>query len=136
MEIIYNLFKFIEDKYPDKYRTPLTFKMDNEIPLTKEDLNVLGDFIIYDNPDLESLPEGLNVSRDINLGFCTSLISLPKGLSVGRDLDLEHCESLTSLPKGLKVLGSINLKNTPIAEKYTEDEIREMYPGIKGKIYL
>jgi hypothetical protein len=135
MEKIYNLFKFIESKYP-QYRTPLTFKMDNEIPLTKEDLNVLGDFTIYDNPDLESLPEGLNVSRDVNLGFCTSLISLPKGLSVGRDLDLDNCHKLKALPKGLKVLGSINLKNTPIAEKYTVEQIREMCPGIKGEIYL
>jgi len=59
---------------------------------------------------------------------------------IGADLDLRGCTSLTSLPKRLKVDGNIDLENTPIADKYTEEEIRKMcyikMCDIKGKIYF
>jgi hypothetical protein len=196
MEKIYNLFKFIEDKYPE-YKTPIELKILNGIPLTKKELNSKANIIIYDNHNLVSLPEGLSVNN-LNLAFCIYLKSLPKGLTVGGYLDLNHCTALKALPEGLtvggnlnliscinlkslpeglsvnnvdlsectslkslpkrltvggnlrlrncvsleslpndlRVLGGLYLRNTKIISKYTEAEIREMCPRIRGNIYL
>jgi len=41
---------------------------------------------------------------------------------------------IESLPPDLKVKKYINIGRTPLSEKYTEEEIRQMVPGIKGKI--
>jgi hypothetical protein len=138
MEKIYNLFKFIEYKYPE-YKTPLkmvyTFKIINKIPFTKEELHVKKDLFLNFS-EIEKLPEGLTVGENLNLIGCASLKSLPKGLEVGRDLYLGRCTSLQSLPEGLIVGRHIILIDTPIAEKYTVEQIRKMCPGIKGEIYL
>jgi hypothetical protein len=138
MEKIYNLFKFIESKYPE-YKTPLkviyTFKIINKIPFTKEELNVKKDLFLNFS-EIEKLPEGLTVGENLNLIGCTSLKSLPKGLEVGRDLYLGRCINLQALPEGLIVGRDVILIDTPIAEKYTVEQIREMCPGIKGDIYL
>jgi hypothetical protein len=134
MENIYNLFKFIEDKYP-QYRVPFQFKIINNIELSKEDLDVKGNVDLAES-NIKSLPDGLKVGGYLNLRGCTSLTSLPDSLVVGSNLNLRGCTSLTSLPRDLKVEGWLGLKRTPITIKYTEDEIREMCPGIKGDIYL
>jgi len=36
----------------------------------------------------------------------------------------------------LKVGGGLLLTNTPIARKYSKEEIKRMVPGVKGEIYL
>ena len=177
MEKIYNLFKFIEDKYP-QYKTPIKFKILNDIPLTKEELNIKEDlylgYSIYlkslpkgltvngaldlegcesltSLPEklkvgwnldlsrctsLKSLPEELSVGNNLNLKGCISLESLPKGLIIPGDLRLQNCSNLESLPNDLRVLGGLYLKDTKIISKYTEAEIREMCPRIRGNIYL
>jgi hypothetical protein len=43
---------------------------------------------------------------------------------------------IKTLPSTLKVGGDLFLKGTPIIEMYTEEEIRQMAPGISGKIYF
>jgi hypothetical protein len=156
MEKIYNLFKFIESRYP-QYKIPSVLKIINNDPLTEEDLNIERDLDLGYNIYLTSLPDGLEVGRNLYLNDCTSLTSLPDGLTVGESLDLSDCISLTSLPEGLEVgrnlnlIGCANLKSLPeglyvgrdlslrstlIAKKYTEAEIREMCPRIRGNIYL
>jgi hypothetical protein len=42
---------------------------------------------------------------------------------------------ITSLPDNLKVEGDLDLTNTPISEKYTKEQIKQMVPGVKGDIY-
>ena len=42
---------------------------------------------------------------------------------------------ITSLPDNLEVRGNLYLFNTPISKKYTEQEIRQMVPGVKGEIF-
>jgi len=64
----------------------------------------------------------------------SQITSLPKDLQIGGSLYLNRSK-ITSLPKDLRVGGCITVYNTPLAEKYTEEEIKEMYPGVKGKIY-
>jgi hypothetical protein len=155
MEKIYNLFKFIEDKYPE-YRTPFKYKIIYEIPLTKEDLNIKGDLHLIEMDNFVSLPKGLIVGRDLFLNYSFS-VKLPEGLIVGGDLSLEGCEIIKPLPKGLKIGGSflvyasdglkslpkdisvggnVDLRHTPLSEKYTAEQIRKMCPGIKGEIFI
>ena len=79
------LFDFIQNK--EGKQIPLLWKWKNNIPLTKEDLNIKGDLNLSETP-IESLPNGLVVSGDLILSECESLRSLPEGLKVGGDLDL------------------------------------------------
>ncbi len=148
-----NIFKFLEDK--GEHRTPLKFKLLNNVPLTKEELNIEGNLNLTDSK-ITSLPEGLKVGGYLNLGFCPNLTSLPKGLEVGEKLSLMYskieslpevlkvggylnlsdCKKLTSLPKGLKVGNFLNITDSTLT-KYTDEELRDMVkPGfIKGEIY-
>ena len=110
-ETIKNIFDFLQEK--GEHRTPFLWKWKNNIPLTKEDLNVQGD---------------LKLSR-------SDITSLPEGLKVGGDLDL-WSSKITSLPKGLEVGGTLYLYKSALVE-YTDKELRNMVkPGfLKGDIY-
>jgi len=139
-------------KLPEKW---FQFKLENNIPLTKEELKVGGNLDLYGSK-IESLPEELYVAGTLVLSNCKNLTSLPKRLKVGGDLHLDYtnitllpeglyvgrhlylimCKNLTSLPKGLKVDGGVNIKLTNLI-KYTEEELREMIEPdgyITGKI--
>jgi hypothetical protein len=140
MTNIYNFFKFIESKEPE-YKTPLKTKLmlvPNEI--TKEDLHVKGDFFLKDDDDndrykdITSLPDGMTV--DGHFWGEDYLTSLPDNLTVGKNLYIPYNKDISSLPKDLKVEGNFIIYNTPLAKKYTEEEIRKMAPGVKGKIYF
>jgi len=64
----------------------------------------------------------------------TPITSLPSGLSVGGYLDLENTK-IASLPPDLSVGDDINLNNTPLSKSHTEEQIRQMAPGIRGDIW-
>jgi hypothetical protein len=140
MTNIYNFFKFIESKEPE-YKTPLKTKLmlvPNEI--TKEDLHVKGDFFLNDDgdndryKDITSLPDGMTV--DGHFWGDDYLTSLPDNLTVGKNLYIPYNKDISSLPKDLKVEGNFIIYNTLLAKKYTEEELKKMAPGIKGKIYF
>jgi hypothetical protein len=103
-ETLKNIFNFIEKN--DNRNAPLLWKLENDIPLTKEDLNVKGDFAPF-FPRINSLPKGLKVGGDLDLSQ-VELTSLPEGLEVGGMLNLEGLQ-MTSLPKGMKVGGILVL---------------------------
>jgi len=84
---------------------------------------------------IEKLPDNLMVNGYLDLESCKNLKSLPNGLKVKYYLDLRHT-NLTSLPSDLEVGGDLALYRTPIANRYTKEQIREMVPGVKGGIYL
>ena len=69
---------------------------------------------------------------DLNLNS-TPITSLPDNLKVGGYLDLRNTP-ITSLPDNLQVGGILDLRDTPISKKYTEQEIRQMVPGVEGEI--
>ena len=115
MANIYNLFKFLEDKKGKKI--PLRAKLIHAPEtLTKEDLNVEGDFYLYNKP-LSSLPDNFQVERHLFLDS-TKISSLPDNLTVERHLSLDQ---------------------TPLAKKYSEEQIRKMIEEkggkVKGRIY-
>ena len=126
------IFKFLEEK--EEHKAPFIWKLENNIPLTEEDLNIEGDLNLHSYKKLTSLPKGLKVGGSLSLIFA-DIESLPEGLKVGDNLYLQHSK-ITSLPKGLKVGGVMFIEYTPF-KKYTDDELREMVkPGfIKGKIH-
>lgn len=140
MTNLYNFFKFIENKEPE-YRAPLKFRLKHyPDDITKEDLHVKGDFLLNNggdgdqDKDITSLPDGMTVDGKFYADHY--LTSLPDNLTVGEDLMIPFNKYISSLPKNLKVEGNLHMWKTPLAEKYTEEEIRKMAPGIKGKIYI
>jgi hypothetical protein len=125
-----NIFKFLEDE--GEHKAPFKWKLENNIPISKEDLNVKGNLYLRDSK-VTSLPEGLKVGGNLNLGFL-QITSLPEGLNVRGDLDI-YWTDITSLPKGLKVGGKLYIRETELT-KLSDDELIEMIkPGfIKGWI--
>jgi len=125
-----NIFEFLEDE--GEHRAPFKWKLENNIPLSKEDLNVKGDLYLRDSK-ITSLPEGLKVRGNLNLGF-SKITSLPEGLNVRGDLDI-YWTDITSLPKGLKIGGKLYIRETELT-KLSDDELMEMIkPGfIDGDI--
>jgi hypothetical protein len=131
-EALKRIFEFLQEK--GEHRTPFLWKWKNNIPLTKEDLNVQGDLDLS-QVEMTSLPEGLKVGGDLYLMFST-ISSLPEGLEVNGNLNLYKCVKLASLPEGLKVWGDLDTRYTKL-KKYTNKELREMVkPGfLKGGIF-
>ena len=75
------------------------------------------------------------MNETLDLEGCKNLKSLPNGLKVEGDLDLRDT-NITSLPSDLEVGGDLALYRTPIANRYTKEQIREMIPSVEGGIYL
>ena len=126
------IFKFLEEK--EEHKAPFLWKLENNIPLTEEDLNIEGDLNLHSYKKLTSLPKGLKVGGSLSLIFA-SIESLPEGLKVGSNLYLQHSK-ITSLPEGLEVGDNIYISSSKL-KNHTNDELREMVkPGfIKGKIH-
>jgi len=82
---------------------------------------------------IEKLPDNLTVNGHLWLDGCKNLQRLPNGLVVNYNLDIPGT-NITSLPSDLEVGGDLTLYRTPIANMYTEKQIREMVPGVKGRI--
>jgi hypothetical protein len=130
MPNIIDIFQFIEDKrgYPIPFVIKLVHAPET---ITKEDLNVKGNLGLTKWKGT-SLPEDLKVS-----GFFTlsnpNITLLPKGLEVGRYLWL--CgTNISSLPPDIKIGKNLVITDSPISHKYTREQIKQMCPGIKGKI--
>jgi hypothetical protein len=119
-------------------------------------VSVDGNLILYDCENLTSLGSLERVDGDLYLGYCQNLTSLGNLEYVGIDFYLPKCYDLTSLgslehvggdfysPKcyNLSSLGSLkyvggnlNLSDTPIADMYSEEEIRGMVE-VRGKIHI
>ena len=108
-------------------RSPIQFLPRN---LTK-----VGGSLILTYSQIEKLPDNLRVNGYLDLDSCKNLESLPNGLKVKGDLDLRDA-NITSLPSDLEVDNGLVLFRTPIANRYTKEQIRKMVPGVEGRIYL
>jgi len=115
-KFVYNFFKFLEKEKGTK--TPLKVKF------------------LYAPEEIAD--EDLNVEGDLDLSY-TSITSIPDNLQVGGSLDLENT-NIETLPNNLKVERSLFLDNTPLAEEYSEKEIRKMVKDtggyVKGEIHV
>lgn len=134
---IHELINYLES-YPDdemcEYNRDLNLSRKNITKLPKV-LHVNG-FLYLSESSIIELPNELYVIGELNLVGCKQIRELPNTLYVRDSLMLNH-SNVKELPEGLKVGGNLHIYNTPLAEKYTNEEIREMIkPGfIKGKIY-
>jgi len=86
---------------------------------------------LYDTP-IQSLPNNLTVKGRLRLTFCKNIKRLPNGLKVG-ELVL-NSTNIDELPSDLQIAGDLEIRNTPIAKKYTNEEVRAMIT-IGGNIY-
>jgi len=93
----------------------------------------VGGYLNLHHAKITSLPSGLEVEGYLDL-FSVPITSLPSDLEIKGNLNL-YGANITSLPSDLKV-GSLNLRHTPLSQTYTEEEIRQMAPGVKGNIYM
>ena len=107
---------------------------DTNITFLPSDLKV-GDNLKLMRSQIEKLPDNLIVNGYLWLDGCKNLKSLPNGLKVKYNLDLRDT-NITFLPSDLQVGGILYLFGTPIAKMYTKKQIREMVPGVKGRIKL
>jgi hypothetical protein len=122
---IYELFKFIKEKYP-KYDVPFKYKLlyDPE-SLTNKDLNIKGDLDLSNLP-ITTLPDGLKVEDHLNLEN-TKITSLPKSIQP-EDLSLDftpfinkymdiYNNNIEKIQKAI-IKDYPNLKNTEIGWSY------------------
>ena len=128
---IKQFFEFLEKK--ENRQIPLKAKLLNpkDYKIGPEDLNVKGDLDLWHTP-IESLPDNLTVEGRLNL-FRTQIESLPDNLTVGRTLSLSYTR-IKSLPDNLKVGEDLWLTRTPLAQKYTKEQIRYMVEENGGSV--
>ena len=103
--------------------TPITSLPDN--------LKYVGGNLNLESTPIKSLPDNLEVGGNLDLTR-TSITSLPDNLKVGKDLYLEGSK-IISLPDNLKVGGDLIVYRSPLAGKYTDEEIRNL-ADIGGKV--
>ena len=82
---------------------------------------------------LKKLPDNLHIGGSLILEG-SKITELPKKLYVGGYLNLADCKQLTELPDNLYVGGDLGIYNTPIAQKYSNKEIREMITSKGGTL--
>ena len=136
---IHELINYLET-YPDdeacEYNGDLDLSRTNIIKLPKV-LYVNG-FLYLGESSTIKLPNELYVFGELNLILCEKIRELPNTLYVRDSLMLIH-SNVKELPEVLKVGGNLHIYNTPLAEKYTDDEIIEMITSkggkLSGKIY-
>ena len=91
------------------------------------------------NTSITKLPNDLYVEAGLELNDCVKLTKLPDNLHVGGDLNLFNCRKITELPNKLYVGGLFIIFKTPLANKYTDEQIYEMITSkggtLIGKIY-
>ena len=84
-----------------------------------------GDLNLRDS-DVKSLGNLVRVDGDLDLAFCQNLESLGNLEYVGDGLNLFSSKNLQSLGNLKYVGGGLDLQYTPLSEKYTEKQIRDM----------
>ena len=103
------------------------------VPILPDNLIVGGNLFMY-NSKISLLPNNLTVKGKMVLNSST-IQSLPDNLTVIKGLYIIDT-NISLLPKNLKVQGDFVLYDTPLSKKYTEKQIRQMSPGIKGDIKI
>ena len=148
---ITQFFRFLEEKEDKKIPLEVKLLSPKDFKIGPEELNVKGNLDLEDT-SIDYLPDNLTVERNLILAN-TSIQSLPDNLKVGRNLDLEYTliqslpnnltvggslllsfSDIESLPNNLKVGSDLWLEDTPLAEKYTVEEIRSMIEEKRGSV--
>jgi hypothetical protein len=136
-ETIKNIFNFLKEKEGKEipYKWGFIHKLETYPDGIQYKHN--GNLILL-NRNITKLPNDLYVDGVLNLWGCKQLTKLPDKLHVTQSLTILRT-SIEELPDNLYVGGSLYMANTPLADKYTDEEIREMITSkggtLIGKIY-
>jgi hypothetical protein len=118
-----------------KFRVRDNLQLEHICPKTLGNLvSVDGYLDLFSCKNITSLNSLERVGQYLGLFSCENLISLGNLKYVGDFLNLHGCRNLTSLGSLEYVGGELYLTNTPIANMYSEEEIRQMVE-VKGNIY-
>jgi hypothetical protein len=127
-------------KFLERRGNPL-FSIGGDLNLSRTDIESLGNLYSVEGyldlescHNLKSLGSLTSVGRYLDLKECYYLTSLGNLTSVGTTLHLRECINLKSLGNLTSVGKDLQLRHTQIANKYSDDEIREMVK-IGGELY-
>ena len=142
-ETIENILKFLEDKenkeLPKKWvdlveRLKETLKLIKELENHPDGVQYKHKGTLYlKDSNIKKLPNDLYVDGSLSLYGCEQLTKLPDKLIVVGYLDLDKSD-IIELPNKLFVGFDLCIFDTPLAEKYTDEEIREIVASTGGKI--
>ena len=96
------------------------------------DLYVDGSLYLVET-NITKLPDKLYVDRSLSLKGCGELTQLPDNLYVGYMLNLEYA-NISEIPDNLYVGKDLHVYGTPLAKKYTHEEIIEMITSKGGTL--
>ncbi len=89
--------------------------------------------------NITKLPNDLYVTGSLNLYECEQLTKLPDNLYVGDYLNISYT-NITEFPDNLYVGFDLYIDGTPLAEKYTDEEIYKIVAStggeIRGRIFI
>ena len=122
--------KLPNDLYVDGNFNLRACKQITELP---DNLYVGGFLSLLKCKQITELPDGIHVEGDLNLSG-TNITKLPDNLYVWGNLELFSCQKLIELPENLYVGRDVYIYDTLLAEKYTNEEIREIVTSKGGKI--
>ena len=135
-----NIIEYIIAKF-ENHPDDIQYKYDGNSNLGNRNIKKMpkdfytdGDLNLSDSKQLTELPEKLYVGGFLNLTNCNQITKLPDNLYVNDWLDLENCKQITEFPKRLYVGGNLYIRNTPLANNYTDDEIIEMIDSKGGTL--
>ena len=132
-ETIEKIFKVLEKK--EGKEIPLNWNLIERLETHPDGIQYKhnGNLILL-NRKITKLPNDLYVDGVLNLWGCKQLTKLPDNLHLTQSLAILGT-SIEELPDNLYVGGSLYMTNTPLADKYTDEEIREMITS-KGGILI
>jgi hypothetical protein len=119
-----------------KFRVRGNLGLSNICPETLGNLvSVDGNLILWDCKNFSSLGSLEYVGGRLNLFNCENLTSLDNLVYVGDALVLHGCDRIKSLGKLTYVGAHFDLRHTPLAQMYSEKQIRDMIK-VNGYIYI
>jgi hypothetical protein len=125
---------FIFLKENEKRKFPLRYILDHtDEELTGDDL-IVNEVESFEDYDGRQLPSNLIINGDLRM-WGSKLKSLPTNLRVNGTLYISWSK-IEELPDNLVVGGNCFINGTPLSEKYTEEEVRTGFKGVKGYNYF
>lgn len=138
-QFVYDGSVYLYDEYIIKLPNDLYVKgglylSGSNIKQFPTNLHVRGNLYLFDCEQITELPTNLRVGISLELGGCKKLTELPNDLFVGGEYLAIECTNITELPTNLRVEGDFVISGTPLAKKYTDEEIYEIVASTGGKI--
>lgn len=129
----YNIIKALEN-HPDNVKCVINkslFLSESNIEKLPNILHVRGDLWLNNCKQLTELPDNLYVYGSLMLEDNKQINKFPNTLFVAGDLWLIKT-NIEKLPKQIFVGEDLLIQGTPLADKYTDEELYEMAESLEG----